>query len=341
MFNCCMTNYNMFMGGCCGNNIMNTMFKMQMFRMIMNNIFHPYQQTQPQIMPQMPVMPMIPQPVMPMYQPAYPSIFPMVQNPSVNFNNNYYNDNSYQGPSLIDIFKDAYNTVFKKKTKKDEEVESDKSVESDEIDESVKSDESEKTNKSDKTKKSDEVEKLEKKEKSEKTNITNKTNKSEKKDEKKNVKVNNSKKIVISKSEITDIVHKKAEKYGVDEKLILAMINQESGFKNGQTSKKGAKGLMQLMPATAKELGPNDPEQNIDAGIRYMKKLLDMYNGDVKKALAAYNSGMGNVNDILNGTNKCGNNPNHIKDLSGIPHIKETQNYVKNIFNSYKNYSIA
>ena len=114
MFNCCMPNYNMFMGGCCGNSMMNTMFKMQMFKMIMNNIFHPYQQ-QPVCYP-------MPQPVMPM-MPSYPSIFPMVQNPSVNYNNNYYNDNSYQGPSLIDIFKDAYNSVFKKKAKNDEEAE--------------------------------------------------------------------------------------------------------------------------------------------------------------------------------------------------------------------------
>ena len=277
MFNCCMPNYNMFMGGCCGNSIMDTMFKMQMFKAIMNNIFHPYEQQQsvcyqPMQMPmmtQMPVMPMMPQPMMSM-APAYPSIFSMAQNPSVNFNNNYYNDNSSQGPSLIDIFKDAYNSVFKKKAKKDEEAEE--------------------------------------------------TEKSEKKAKK-------NKKIVISRSEITDIVHKKAEKYGVDEKLILAIINQESGFKNGQTSKKGAKGLMQLMPATAKELGvtdPNDPEQNIDAGVRCMKKLLNRYNGDIKKALAAYNWGMGNLD-------KYG--------MQKAP--KETRNYVSTIYDNYKNYDVA
>ncbi len=155
---------------------------------------------------------------------------------------------------------------------------------------------------------------------------------------------NSAKKIVISRSQITDIVHRKAAQYGVDERLILAMIGQESSFVNGQTSHKGAKGLMQLMPATAKEYGVtdvNDPEQNIDGGVRFMKKLLDTYNGDVKKALAAYNSGMGNVNDILNGTNKCQNNPQLIKDPSGIPRIKETQDYVKKIYNSYKNYTVA
>ena len=89
----------MFMGGCYGNSMVNTMFKMQMFKAIMNNIFHPYQQSVCYPM-QQPVMPMMPQmPMMPM-TPAYPSIFPMVQNPSVNYNNNYYNDNFSQGPSL-------------------------------------------------------------------------------------------------------------------------------------------------------------------------------------------------------------------------------------------------
>ena len=156
--------------------------------------------------------------------------------------------------------------------------------------------------------------------------------------------VNNSTKIVINKNQITDIVHEKALKYGVDERLILAIIGQESSFINGRTSSKGAKGLMQLMPATAKELGitdVNDPEQNIDGGVRLIKKFLEIYNGDVKKALAAYNSGMGNVNDILNGTNKCKHNPQHIKDPSGIPRIKETQNYVEKIYNNYKNYTVA
>lgn len=158
-------------------------------------------------------------------------------------------------------------------------------------------------------------------------------------------KTKTSKKVIqIQNKQIASIVHNKAEKYGVDENLILAMIAQESGFQNGLTSSKGAKGLMQLMPDTARELGVtdvNDPEQNIDAGVRYMKKLLNMYGGDVKKALAAYNGGMGNVNDILNGTNKCKNNPNHIKDPSGIPRMKETQDYVAKIYKNYKNGTIS
>lgn len=138
---------------------------------------------------------------------------------------------------------------------------------------------------------------------------------------------NSSKIIQISDKKIASIVHSKAQKYGVDENLILAMISQESSFVNGQTSHKGAKGLMQLMPATAKELGVtdvNDPEQNIDAGVRYMKKLLDKYNGNVKLALAAYNAGMGNV-----------------RKYGGIPPFKETQNYVSKIYKNYKNGSLS
>ena len=342
MFNCCMPNYNMFMGGCCGNSFMNTMFKMQMFKMIMNNIFHP-NQPQQQMMPmtsQMQVMSVMP--VQNMYS---PSIFPAynMQYPSMNSYNYSYNNYDYsdscQDNSLTDLFRNTYNSVFRKKTKKsdksDKSEKTEKNEEKDKPVETEKADETEdtnKTNKNDNTEKSDKADKTDKPQKSEKSENTNTT------------KNDNGKKIIISRSKITDIVHEQAQKYGVDERLILAMINQESGFTNGLTSHKGAKGLMQLMPATAKELGVtdvNDPEQNIDGGIRYMKKLLDIYNGDIKKALAAYNSGMGNVNDILNGTNKHGNNPKHIKDPSGIPRIKETQEYVKNIYNNYKKYSVS
>lgn len=331
MFNCCMPNYNIFMGGCCGNNIINTMFKMQIFKATLNNIFHPYQQQQAVLqpvmpMPQMPVMPMVP--VMTAMPQMYsPSIFSNTQYPQMS----YYNNDSNQDTSLVDVFRKAYNAIFKKKDKEEVDDSSDKSNEVTKDEESEKSDKSNKSgksNKSNNTKKSDKSDKTGKTEESKSTKKTKKSGK----------------KITVNRSQITDIVHQKAQIYGVDERLILAMINQESGFKNGRTSKKGARGLMQLMPATAKELGVtdiNDPEQNIDAGIRYMKKLLDMYNGDVKKALAAYNAGMGNVNDILNGTNKCGKNPNYIKDSAGIPRIKETQNYVKNIYYNYKNYDVA
>lgn len=149
---------------------------------------------------------------------------------------------------------------------------------------------------------------------------------SSQKDKNKSQKVKG-KKVVDGKNQYVKIARQKAKKYGVDERLVLAMINQESGFINGRTSNKGAQGLMQLVPATAKDLGVtdiNDPEQNIDAGVRYIKQLLNRYNGDVKKALAAYNWGMGNLEK---------------QGMQKAP--KETKNYVSTIYGSYKNYDIS
>ena len=93
-------------------------------------------------------------------------------------------------------------------------------------------------------------------------------------------------------------VKKAAAKYNLPPQLITAVIRAESNFEVGAVSSAGAQGLMQLMPATAEELGvknPFDIEQNIEGGTKYLRKMLDRFGGSVRKALAAYNAGPGTV----------------------------------------------
>ncbi len=130
-----------------------------------------------------------------------------------------------------------------------------------------------------------------------------------------------------SRSEINELITKYADKNGLDEDFVKAVINQESGFNPNATSHCGAMGLMQLMPATAQGLGVTnayDAEQNIEGGTKYLKGLMDRFSNDKSLALAAYNAG-----------------PNAVKKYGGIPPYAETQNYVKSVLSKYDTYKGA
>ena len=121
--------------------------------------------------------------------------------------------------------------------------------------------------------------------------------------------------------EIDAAIDQAASRHSVDPNLVRALVKVESNFNPNAISRKGAMGLMQLMPQTARQLNlknPFDPQQNIDAGVRHLKQLLDNYNGDVRLSLAAYNAGSGAVSRSR-----------------GIPRYSETQNYVRRITNLY------
>jgi hypothetical protein len=118
-----------------------------------------------------------------------------------------------------------------------------------------------------------------------------------------------------------DLIYEKAEKYDVDPALVAAVIEQESRFRHTAKSHVGARGLMQLMPRTGRWMGARDlydPEQNVDAGVKYIKYLDKRFNGNLKKTIAAYNGGEGNV-----------------RRYNGIPPFRETQHYVKKVLKNY------
>ena len=120
------------------------------------------------------------------------------------------------------------------------------------------------------------------------------------------------------------IIIQTAIRYQVDPALIKAIIMAESGYNPRALSKKGAKGLMQLMPETAQDLNVEDifnPQQNINGGVRYFKKLVNQFNGDLKLALAAYNAGSKTV-----------------RQYKGVPPFKETQYYIKKVLEYYQLY---
>ena len=108
---------------------------------------------------------------------------------------------------------------------------------------------------------------------------------------------------------------------GVDPLLLYSVMHQESSFKSGAISPKGARGLMQLMPGTASQLGVRnafDPQSNVDGGTKYLRELLEMYNFDLVKALAAYNAG-----------------PQRVERFGGVPPYYETRAYVAKIVRDF------
>lgn len=122
---------------------------------------------------------------------------------------------------------------------------------------------------------------------------------------------------------IDNIINSAARRHNVDSALIRAIITCESGGNTTAVSSKGAKGLMQLMDSTAADLGvdnPFNPAENVNAGAAYLKRMLDMYHGNTRLALAAYNAGPGAV-DRYSGE---------------IPPYPETQNYVSRVMSIYK-----
>jgi soluble lytic murein transglycosylase-like protein len=126
---------------------------------------------------------------------------------------------------------------------------------------------------------------------------------------------------------LNDVVNSASATYHLDPDLVNSVIHAESGFNAHAVSPKGARGLMQLMPNTANQLGVNDafdPEANVTGGSRYLRELLELYNFDLVKALAAYNAG-----------------PQRVDQYRGVPPFRETRAYVARIVHEYNTKKIA
>jgi soluble lytic murein transglycosylase-like protein len=125
-----------------------------------------------------------------------------------------------------------------------------------------------------------------------------------------------------AEGDVERLVAEAAQRHGLDPALVMAVVGVESGFQPQAVSPKGARGLMQLMPRTAREMGvadPFDPAANLDGGSRYLSSLVARYEGDLTKALAAYNAGMGAV-------------ARH----GGVPPYAETRKYVQRVLGRYQ-----
>jgi len=127
---------------------------------------------------------------------------------------------------------------------------------------------------------------------------------------------------VAAGSDIRALAIAAAQRHGLDPNLVLAVVGVESGFQPDAVSDKGAQGLMQLMPATARDLGvidALDPAQNLDGGTRYLRMLVARYGGDLGRALAAYNAG-----------------PGAVKRHGGVPPYRETHHYINQVLKRYQ-----
>jgi len=125
-----------------------------------------------------------------------------------------------------------------------------------------------------------------------------------------------------SSTSTEEMIKNAAQKFGVEFELAKAVATAESNMNQDVISKAGAVGVMQLMPSTAKSLGvdPYDEEQNIEGGVKYLRQMLDKFNGNVSHAVAAYNAG-----------------PGAVKKYGGVPPYTETQNYVGRVLDFYAN----